>query len=109
MSDYDPNLKFSIKDDIAGVAERDTPQEIQVPSSYIGLAVWAAGRFGIALVAFYGMYLIYGDLKISNDRVLSVFEANTRSQTEFKNTLENNNKAILQVLQKMDSLEKKNP
>lgn len=69
------------------LAQHDTPDAVSVPNSWPGLAMWAAGRFGVGVLfaGIFGWWLmtVYGDLRKDADRVLTAFErqATTNSET----------------------------
>ena len=73
--------------DIHKIASSDTPSTVQVPNSWAGLAMWAAGRFGVGVLfaGVFGWWLmtVYGDLRTDAGRVLTAFEkqADTNAHT----------------------------
>lgn len=80
------------RSDIHRVANQTTPQMVQVPNSIEGLVVWAVGKFGgvaIILAAFaYGLHIVYGDLKATNERVLTMVEHQTAAMGATASALE---------------------
>lgn len=68
------------------VAQESTPQSVQVPPTIQGLLVWAVGEFGgvaIILAGFaYGLHIVYGDLKATNERVLTLVEHQTKAMAD---------------------------
>jgi hypothetical protein len=48
-------------------ANEDTPDDVKVPSSYVGLAMWVAGKWGIGIpiAAVFAWFLstVYADLR----------------------------------------------
>lgn len=90
---------------VKAIAESDTPEAVNVPQDKISLIIWAVGRFGIGAVFAYAAYLIYGDMKASNERfiaqqaqqaekILEVFNQSIRTQIEFKSALDSNTRVM---------------
>lgn len=59
---------------IAALANCDTPSAVEVPSTWAGLIVWAAGRFGVgivfAVVFGYAVREVYNDSKSQRDQLM---------------------------------------
>lgn len=87
------SIKMSEK--IAKMANKDTPTGVIVDSSLYSLIVWAIGKFGagiiIAIAAFYGLGVVYGDLKQSNiennKTIMKVVDSQAIQMTELTKTL----------------------
>lgn len=90
------------KEDLAAIANSTSPPEVQIPSSWQALIVWAVARFGagilMAVVLGIATVQVYGDLTRLNERVLSAFEAQTR-------TTEANQNAMREMTQIMRQIE----
>lgn len=87
--------EFNMSEKIAKMANRDTPTNIIVDSNLYSLIIWAVGKFGagiiIAVVAFYGLGVVYNDLKQSNiennKTIMKVVDAQAVQMTELTKTL----------------------
>ena len=69
------SVKLSIKEDMADVARSDTPQQVKITDTYAALIIWAVGRFGIAIVAFYGCMRFTAILKSIMSGILNLKSA----------------------------------
>jgi hypothetical protein len=71
---------------IARIANADTPPNIQVPDTWSGIVIWAVGRFGsgiiMAAVFAYAAWVVYKDDHLLIDRVMTAFEARSKTDTE---------------------------
>ena len=65
------------KDELHAIAEQDTPEHVEVPNTWPGLAVWLVGKFGVGAIFMFMVWFLYQDLKVSNERFSKVTEANT--------------------------------
>lgn len=68
-------------DTLHKLAQNDTPAAVEVPSTWAGLIVWAAGRFGVgiifAVVFGYATREVYYDGKARQDQLMAyVIERN---------------------------------
>lgn len=61
-------------DRLREIAQRDTPQAVDVPSTWAGLIVWASARFGVgiifAAVFGYATREVYRDGKARQDQLM---------------------------------------
>jgi hypothetical protein len=73
------------------VAQHDTPEQVNVPNNWNGLALWAVGRFGGIIIATAmcaaGLYQVYQDLQTTNMRMLSMLEARAVSDSKLADAL----------------------
>ena len=71
---------------IARIANADTPSTVQVPDTWTGIIIWAVGRFGsgiiMAAVFAYAAWMVYKDDHLLIDRVMSAFEARSKTDSE---------------------------
>lgn len=74
------------KEQLAEIANRDTPSNIEVPGSWPGILAWVLGRFGlgVGVAVVFGWFTVrvYGDLQRQNDRILDAFRQQTLSNAE---------------------------
>lgn len=90
------------QDEIHSLAQKDTPQAVEVPKSTAGLVMWAIGRFGsgavIAIAAGYAAVRIYTDMqlqtasqladqKAQNAQVVEMIRNQMTSQSEVATAL----------------------
>lgn len=86
---------INMSERMAKMANKDTPTGITVDSNLYSLIVWAIGKFGagviIAIVAFYGLGVVYNDLKQSNiennKTIMRVVDTQAIQMTELTKTL----------------------
>ena len=86
------------RNELHELAQSTTPPDVQVPNSLAGLAMWAAGRFGIGVIiaGVFGWALVqvYVDLQKLNDRVLTAFEMSSRAAAETASAIRELSKAV---------------
>lgn len=75
------NEQAAMTDTLTKIANSDTPAVVEVPSTWAGLIVWAAGRFGVgvifAVVFGYATREVYYDGKERQDQLMNyVIERN---------------------------------
>lgn len=78
-------------------AQADTPEQVTVPSSWPGLATWAIGRFGIGIVGIYGLWIVYGDLKATNERMMRILESRAVTDAELARSMSGLTAAITKI------------
>jgi len=64
------------------MANKDTPEGVNVPPTWAGLITWALGRWGIGLLGFFFAYVVYSDLRHDTTRMFSFIETQTRVNAE---------------------------
>ena len=70
------------KDELHDIARQSTPENVHIPETWGGLAVWAVGKWGVGVV-FLGLLLpVYADLKASNQQLAEVSKANVQVLTQ---------------------------
>lgn len=99
-----------IKRHIHRAASHDTPDRVKVPNTLVGIAIWAAGRFGVgivfAAVAFYGTAKVYQDQRELNYKVLEAFTKQIETQTKTQAAIDSLTKAV-EILIKQQTRENK--
>lgn len=83
-----------MKKELQGIANSDTPEAVKVSSATTSLIIWAFGRFGTGAVFAYAAWMVYGDMKSIQDKVLQVFDSSIKAQLELKHSIESNTKVI---------------
>lgn len=63
-------------EDIHDLAKSTTPPSVQIPASWPGLIVWAAGKWGVGIIFAAMLYPLYQDLKMSNQQFVEITKAN---------------------------------
>jgi len=90
------------QDDLHTIANRTSPDEIQIPNSWQALIVWAVAKFGVGILATivlgYAVSHVYSDLTALNNRVLTAFEQQTQAATA-------NREAVLQMAETLKRIE----
>lgn len=103
------------RDELHQIAQNDTPQNVHVPQTLIGLVVWGATRFGVNLVIMligigvlgWGMKEMYYDQRRDSITVMelvrnqaTINEKLTTALSELAKQVENNTKAIADELRR---------
>jgi hypothetical protein len=69
------------KEDLADLANSDTPSAVKVPPTWSGILAWATIRYGLGIVmaAVFGLATrqVYDDLQKNQERLLSAYIENT--------------------------------
>lgn len=82
------------KSELHEKAMNDTPKEVEVPNSWPGLAVWVLGRWGIGAIGFVFLYVVYQDLRMSNERFAVISEKNVLVLEQLASKIQATNEAI---------------
>lgn len=85
-------------DNLHQMAASTTPESVEIPKSYTGLIVWAAGKWGIGVVFLVMLVPVYQDLKASNQRLADISQANVQVLTALAQKIDATN----QQVQRMD-------
>jgi hypothetical protein len=97
------------KDDLHALAESTTPPDINVPSTWGGIIIWALGKWGIGIV-FLGLLVpVYQDLKFSNAQLASISSSNVRVLEALAAKIEASNVAVQRLDDALRRLEATNP
>lgn len=84
------------------IAMSDTPSTVEVPPNWVGLAMWAAGRFGVGVLfaGVFGWWLmtVYSDLRTDASRVLAAFERQAEMNAHTVNALQQLTLAVERVV-----------
>jgi hypothetical protein len=109
------------KEDLAELANSDTPSAVKVPPTWSGIIAWATIRYGLGIVmaAVFGLATrqVYNDLQIQQSQLLKAYiEATsaTNRQTDAVNALKEEvrrgndvDKSTMDLLQKQtDAIER---
>lgn len=74
------------KDQLAEIANRDTPASVTVPPTWPGIVAWLMGRFGVGVlvpIAFgWFAFTLYQDSQRQSAALLDAFREQTRTNTE---------------------------
>jgi hypothetical protein len=86
------------RSELHDLAQATTPPDVSVPNTLPGLAIWAAGKFGIGIIlaAVFGWAVVhvYLDLQKLNDRVLTAFEMSASAAAQTASAIRELTKAI---------------
>lgn len=85
-------------DNMHQMAQSTTPEGVDIPKSYTGLAVWAAGKWGIGIIFAAFLVPVYQDLKASNQRLADISQANVQVLTALATKIDATNTQV----QRMD-------
>lgn len=79
-------------------ANEDTPSKVDVPNTFSGIVIWAAGRFGVSIifaVAFaWAAKIVYDDNRILNERIITLLERRASVDTEMSRAFDGLTKAV---------------
>jgi hypothetical protein len=66
------------QEELHDIANRDTPDPIQVPNTWQGLIVWALARFGVGIavagVFGWGIVHVYSDMRADRLQLLDAYK-----------------------------------
>lgn len=66
------------QEELHALANRDTPEPIQVPNTWQGLVVWALARFGVGIavagVFGWGIVHVYADMRADRAQLLDAYK-----------------------------------
>lgn len=97
------DTQYSLKEDIHKIMDNDTPSAVKVPDNIFGFGSWLIARCGMGVIAIYACWIIYNDLKDSNQRILIAFEKSIQTQTEFRLAVEGNNRSQAEMRSILES------
>lgn len=79
--------RAQVKQALHRTANDDTPNGVMIPENWIGLAMWAMGRFGVGIIFAgaigYFAFIVYGDMRRDTERMSMAFasQAATNANT----------------------------
>jgi len=89
--------------ELHNIANRTSPEEVQIPNSWQALIVWAVAKFGVGIIATialgYAVTQVYGDLTALNNRVLTAFEMQTQAATANREAIQ----AMAETLRRIET------
>lgn len=91
--------------DFHEVAQSTTPQGVNVPRSWGGLAIWAVGKWGAGAVFLMMLVPVYSDLKESNMRLAEISTANVRALEALTQRVEATTMAVQRLTDDVRRLE----
>jgi len=94
------------KDELHALAENDTPEHVDVPNSWPGMACWMVGRFGVGAIFMGMVYFLYADLKASNERFSKLTEANITAFQALTSRIEGHKdkfEAVVETLHRIET------
>ena len=81
------------QDELHGIAQRESPREVEIPNTWQGLVVWAIAKFGvgIAVAGVFGwaVTVIYADLRRDRDQLMNAYRDNITVMQVFTQQIEN--------------------
>lgn len=81
------------KEELADIANQDTPEAVKVPSTWAGLLAWGAIRYGLGIVmaAVFGAATkqVYNDLQRNQERLLTAYIEATLASNRNAEAIEN--------------------
>jgi hypothetical protein len=87
-------------DDIHQSAERSLPEDVSVPKTWAGIAVWAATRWGIGIVFGAMLIPVYQDLREANRELLKITQANVVAMQKLAESVERMDHDLEKISQK---------
>lgn len=95
------------------IAERDTPQQVEVPKGWPGLLVWAVGRFGGIIIATalcaVALKKVYEDMQSTNQRILILMESRAVSDARLSDALNQLSKVVDDLRREAASAHRQQP
>lgn len=93
------------KKELHDFAAETTPQNVDIPKTYAGLFIWAAGKWGMGIIFAVFIVPVYQDLKESNRRVAEVIQSTVQVLTTLAAKVEDSNQRIQRLDDAMRRLE----
>lgn len=85
-------------DTVHTVAQRDTPDWVDVPNNWRGLLIWAVVRFGpgmlFAVIMGWFLSVVYTDQKVTSERLLVLLEARAVSDVKLADAMSQLSRAV---------------
>lgn len=101
-----PPRKQAAKKVLQEYANDDTPNFVNIPPTWSGIASWLFGRFGIAVIFVYSSWMFYQDSKATNALMLDAYKENAamieKTKLEHKIQQEANAKLIESLTQAVE-------
>ena len=97
------------KDELNKIANDTTPTGVSVPSTWGGLIVWAAGKWGVGIIFLVMLIPVYNDLKESNKAIAELSRANVQVLTALAQKIDDSNARITRLDDAMRRLETAKP
>ena len=85
------------KDELHSIAVNSTPEVVNIPSSWGGLVVWAAGKWGVGVIFLMMLVPVYADLKESNRQIAELSRANVQVLTALAQKIDDSNQRIARL------------
>lgn len=80
------------------MAQADTPEAVQIPNTWAGLAVWAVGRFGIGALVAAVFWQAWREERLHshtrNDKLVEILESRAKIDAEMSLALGNLTRSI---------------
>jgi hypothetical protein len=85
------------KDELHSIAVTSTPEMTNIPASWGGLIVWAAGKWGVGVIFLMMLVPVYADLKESNAQIAELSRANVQVLTALAQKIDDSNQRIARL------------
>jgi len=93
------------RDELHQIAVETTPEHVQIPQSWGGLFVWAAGKWGVGIIFAAMLISVYPYLKESNNQVADLSPANIQVLTALAQKIDESNNRITRLDDAMRRIE----
>jgi len=93
------------KEELHELAVSTTPETVNVPATWGGLIVWAAGKWGVGIVFAAMLVPVYTDLKESNKQIAELSRANVQVLTALAQKIDDSNTRITRLDDAMRRIE----
>ena len=93
------------KEELHDLAVSTTPETVNVPATWGGLIVWAAGKWGVGIVFAAMLVPVYTDLKESNKQIAELSRANVQVLTALAQKIDDSNTRITRLDDAMRRIE----
>lgn len=96
------------------IAKKDTPEIVNIPDTWPGIAAWLIARLGVGVIGFGLLYIVYQDfmethkdfyrdIKTRDERVVRALEKAIESQYEFTSVVRGFDKNQKETLNSLDN------
>lgn len=93
------------KEELHELAKSTTPEQVNIPATWGGLLVWAAGKWGVGIVFLVLLVPVYQDLKESNKQIAELSRANVQVLTALAQKIDDSNLRITRLDDAMRRIE----
>ena len=85
------------QDDLHQTAQFDTPNNVEIPNTPSGLALWLLGRFGVAVVFAASTFYVYQDMRSDRAELMRLHVETITAIRDFREASSEQTRAIQSI------------